>query len=500
MRRLCFAGVFALTMIGTGFWLLPNHRSNFALADMAEAMAKVSTVHFTGYALDDNGNRHDLEGWVKGATKIRIKVEGKQDIADDGSRLTAVEWGDLRKVTIRNSGNLPGLAKGMTYLDLFDRPGALGSAIEANGAEVINDEKVTVNGKTYRATELQGDSGTKMRILTDTGTNLLVRSETYDRSGKLVESIERVEYNIPVSDSVFKMSVPKDLPVIHMWSEHRSDRFLGRKEEFRRPEYDMNAACLLQAGRAGPQYHTYCMHDFHPGVRFEVWGQDFVAVHYLSDRNVYRIVGKGRAIDPKDGWRSDIVEDGDIRVPGEPQIEEVLMMNGKPGDYCGKGVAGLYRFKNVGPGPATISHHRILGCFLVRGRVQALPTDKVYTNEAVVLGDIEQYIESGGKLHWEGLPQDEVAAMKADLDVAVRLAQIGRNDHRINGQEIIASYGGGSTVHGMCIEPAGPGTELKILETSDRIYVVGRARITPGGKIVKNAVLSKEGEVISSEE
>jgi outer membrane lipoprotein-sorting protein len=506
MRKAYLAAALAIVMVVGGLWLLPSRHGGFALADMAQAMARVNTVHFTGYALDENGDRRNLEGWVKGSNKIRITVEGKEDIADDGSRLVTVESGELPKVTIRNSGNLPGLARGMTYLDLFNRPGALGSAIEANGAEVVSDKKVSVNGKQYRVTELKGDSGSRMRICTDERTNLLTRSETYTRSGELVELIESVEYSIPVSGSVFQMTIPKDLPVLNMVTDHPSDTFGDRMEEFKRNTYDWNANCLLQSSGGDPNSHMFCGSQFHPDVRFEIYGHKFLAVYYLSDRNVYRIVGKGRAINRKEGWQSDWVEDGDIRVPGEPQIEDVLMLNGKPGDYCGRGPGGFYRLKNLGPGPATVSYQRVHGVFLIRGRVEVLPTGKVYTNQTIGLSaehasDIAEYLDSGGKLKWGGLPAAEIESMKADLDVALRLWEIVQNDLHIGGERYISSWGGGSTINGISYQPAGPGTRLRILGVpSGKYYVIGRARITPGGRIVKNAVLDHDGNVISSEE
>ena len=511
MRRVCLAAVFAVLMVGVGLWLLPSRQSGFAIADMAEAMAKVSTVHFTGYTVDEDGSRRNLEGWVKGANKIRIKVEGKADIADDGSRLIAVELDDLPKVTIRGSGDLPGLARGMTYLDLFNRPGALGSAIEASGAEVTSAREVTLDGRKCLETELKGDSGTRMRIFTDTATKLLARAETYGKSGRLVESIERVQYNTPVADSAFTLSVPKNLPVLNMVSPEPDDFQRNRKAEFERLQEDPNAYMLLSMAKSQPG--SSCGALFHPDFRFKALGSGFFSVHYLADKNVYRILGKGRAYNGKEGWQSDVVEDGDIRLPGEPQIEEVLMLNGRVGDYCGKGRGGVYRFLSIGPGPATVTYHKVSEVFLIRGTAKVLPTGKVYRNEVVKLdaafgSDIAEYVNSGGRLDWGGLPQQEIVSMKADLDVALRLAETGvrqrmggKLNGKINGAPVEAFYGsGGTSVNGISIRPVGPGTRMHVLESRDEYYVLGRARIMPGDRIVRNAFISKQGEIISSEE
>lgn len=504
MKRALLISAFAVVLVAVGFWLLPGENGDTALADMAQAMTKVQSVHFTGFSVDDGGQRQPVEGWVKGASKIRITVNGIRDIADDGERLVAIERDYLPKVTIRNSGRLQGLARGMTYLDLFSGPGALRSAVVANGAEITGEKKEVVAGRQVLVTELQGDAGARMRVFTDVSTNLLVRSETYDPAGKLIECIERVEYDVPVHDSVFVLAIPNDLPVLDMVSPSSSEIDGNRKTVFERLQKDPNVKWLYysDSGRAGS--HGSCGGDIHPGYNIETFGPGFVSVQYLADRNMYLVLGKGQAY--KGAWRSDMVEDNYIRLPGVPQIEQVLMLDGKVGDYCAPD-SGPYRIQNIGPGPATVTWHRVLKAFVIRGRAKLYPTGEVYTNEVVKVDvayglDLVEYIESGGKLDWGSLPKNEIESMKADIDVALRYTEIQKNGLVIDGVKYTSQWGEGSCINGIRFHAAGPGTQLVMFATSGerQIYVVGRCRLEPSGAIVKNGVVSGDGKVISSEE
>lgn len=509
MKRSLLVAAFAVLIVGVGIWLIPGENGDFALADMAQAMTKVQSVHFTGFSIDDSGRRHPVEGWVKGTSKIRIRVDGIRDIADDGKRLVAIERDYLPKVTIRNTGRLQGLARGMTYLDLFSGPGALRSAVVANGAEITGEKKEVVAGREVLITELQGDAGARMRVFTDVSTNLLVRSETYDPAGKLIECIERVEYDVPVHDSVFVLAIPNDLPVLDMVSPSPDEIVGNRKAEFERLLKDPNVKLLYfsDSGRAGS--HGSCGGDIHPSYNIEVFGPGFVSVQYLADKNMYRILGKARAHSVRDGWRSDMVEDNYIRLPGVPQIEQVLMLDGQVGDYCGLN-EGPYRIQNIGPGPATVTWHRVLKAFVIRGRARLYPTGKVYTNEVVKVdvaygSDLVEYIESGGKLDWGNLPKAEIESMKADIDVAVRFAEVRRSGDRlgrIGGADVTAICGGGSQMNGIRFTAAGPGTQIWALYTrsTEQYHILGRCRLEPSGKIVKNGVVSHDGKVLSSEE
>ncbi|MBP6963724.1 MAG: hypothetical protein KBC96_04885 [Armatimonadetes bacterium] len=510
MKRALLVAAFAVVLVAVGFWLLPGENGDFALADMAQAMTKVQSVHFTGFSIDGSGRRQPVEGWVKGASKIRIRVNGIRDVADDGKRLVAIERDYLPKVTIRSTGSLQGLARGMTYLDLFSGPGALRSAVVANGAEIIGEKKETAAGREVLVTELQGDAGARMCVFTDLSTNLLVRSETYDPAGTLIECIERVEYDVPVNDSLFVLAIPDDLPVLDMISPSPEEILDDREAEFKRLQADPNASMLFFQDHSPAKRLGSCGSSFHPDFQFEMFGPGLVSIHYLADKNMYRVLGKVRAHSLKDGWRSDMVEDGYIRLAGEPQVEDVLMLDGKVGDYC-KADRGVYRIENIGPGPATVTWHEVKKAFVIRGRATVLPTGRAYTNGVVELDidhghDIAEYVTSGGKLDWGNLPHSEIESMKADIDVAVRLARIeaaanGDGFGRIDGTEVTAMYGVGSQADGIKFSPAGPGRQIWVLYTQStrQYHVLGRCRIDPGGAIVKNGIVSYDGKVLSSE-
>ncbi len=511
MRRASLAAVFAVIMVAVGLALLPREKENTVLADMANAMARVGSVHFTGFAVDGNGDRRELEGWVKGVNRLRIRIEGREEIADDGNRLIAVEFGPLAKVTVRVSEAWPGLAEGMTYLDLFSGPGSLRSAMAGNGAKIVNSANVVLDGgRQGVVTELKGSDGARMRIFTDARTDLLAKSETYNRAGQLVESVQRIEYDAPVADSVFKMSIPKNLPIVDLVGP-RVDAPTGNYDaDLASLNADPNAEMLLTVGRYENHVRCSCGTFCHPGFHFEVLGRGRAAIYYLADRNVYRILGKARAHNDEERWYSEPVENGDIRLPGEPQVEKVMMLNGKPGEYCGVEFGGPYRFQNMGPGNATITYHRIKKAYVIRGTAKVLPIGRVCTNDVVSLDtdygrDIAEYTNGGGKLDWGGLPEPEIEGLKADMEVAFSLAKIKDDGNRIDGETVGGQYGGGSRPHGILIEPAGPGTLVWILEVSSKreLHVLGRARVQMEGKpdrIVKNAVINYDGEIISSEE
>ena len=554
MRKAYLAVAFAVIMAAVGIRLLPHQTDTLAIADMARAMAKVDTVHFVGYAVDAGGKRHRLEGWVKGTNRIRIRVDGLQDIADDGHRLVAVDTGRLPKVTIRISGALQGLAQGMTYLDLFSGPGSLRSAFEANGAKAIRSNKVVLpNGAQGLVVELEGDCRSRMRIFIRASTNLLARSETYDASGRLTELIEAIQYNVPVSDALFKTSVPANLPVLDMVAPQTAQIMNDREAEFNRLQKDPNAKTTCFDHNAKPGSNGY-RGSYHEGYLFQLIGPGHLSVTYLADRNVYRILGKARVCDYRTKPLSEVVEDGDIRLPGEPHIEDVLMMNGKPGEFCGTSVDDTYgschRFLNLGPGPATITRHRILDAYVIRGRVKLIPTGRIYENEVIRLDtecgvEVAQYVKAGGKLdwgnlppeeivrvnaetlstfksgetiahqanpeealNWPGLPASEIESMKADLDVTLRLSAIRENNWMINGAKTPGVHGGDFEDWHWRFEPAGPGKLTWILDVPSRheFHIIGRARIVPAnsrgqkGIIVKNGAISYHGKVISSEE
>ena len=398
MRRVIVAAGIAVLLMVFGVWLLPRPQDNVARADvlddMARAMSKIRSVHITGWRLDDaTGERRAMEGWVKGPDKMRITVKGIEDVADDGKQLVAVEYGELPQVSVRPTGTLPGLYDGMTYLDLFSGPSALRSAMTVNRARMVSERPVRLaDGRKGTATELQRAGGDKMVILTDSATDLLAGWKTFRSDGTCREVIEKIEYDVPIPDSVFKISIPESLPVLKMGGSPRrttekgktdakpvkvagstaKQPALDREAEKKRLFADPNARCIANFRRGS------CGSPFHSGFRFEAIGEDGIAVFYLPDRNVYRVIGKARVYSA--GY-SEIVEDGDIRLPGEPEIEEVLMLNGKPGAYCGISKddpeAGVYRLQNIGPGPCTITLNKLKQAFVIRGRAKLLPTGEI---------------------------------------------------------------------------------------------------------------------------
>ncbi len=213
MRRMVVAVALAGLLTGAALWLFPGRRGDAAMAAVAEAMANVESVHFTGSTLDyGTGKRRPVEGWVKGR-KFRMVTEGTEDVVDDGERLVTVSTtDDFIAALISPSGDYVALSEGATYLDLF-RGGRAFDQL-GHGMEVTRWETVVLpDGQTARkATLVSGGRGSVKVVLTISDTDLLFGIDEYV-DGKLVDSIDRVEYGVEVPDSVFETDIPENAVV-----------------------------------------------------------------------------------------------------------------------------------------------------------------------------------------------------------------------------------------------------------------------------------------------
>lgn len=531
MRKAPLAAGLVVILVAIGFWLLPSRRGDFALADVARAMSKVKSVHFVGWKLDSSGNRKKMEGWIKGSSKVRWRTEGAgyvNDAADDGERVVEI-WGSggFQRATIRPSKGSAEWSRQGLSADLFYGHGLLRDLQDTIRPYTVTSRQTALpDGRRVVVYELNRPSDKTLLLLTvDRDTDLIVRAEGFKdlESGReKTLAIERIEYNVEIPDSVFRLAIPRGAQVTDLLSPlpaAPADVVERREAEKKRLRADPHAHVFLDIGegRRGSGGTAY-----HPSFRFEVTEYDGIMVAYVPDRNIYRVVGRARVYS-KDGSYSQIAEDEDIRLPGEPQYPEpvLLLDGGRPGAYCGlKEVhprnSQFRRFLNVGDGPLTIATKGHMGkrTFFIKGTAKLLPFGTVYRNLTVKENDLPgiEAIRSLPKLDWGSLPASEVEIAKAELDVAMRLDEImstrdAEGRVLIDGErvKIKMQAGGGYQAHrGLKFEAAGIGPTACILriESKDehKFVIIGTVRVLPSGEICKNGRVSYGGEVISSEE
>jgi len=312
VRKALFAAGLVVILVAVGFWLLPNRQGDFALADVARAMSKVKSVHFVGWS-SKSGEHRKFEGWVEGQSRMRVCEEGVEDVADDGEKLTFINYrGGACTATIKPSREFPGLEEHMGYLDLLVGPNALASALKLNAADLVGSEPVALpDGRKVIVFELASGKR-KGRLTVDAETNLVVKWEAFDKNGEVVYAIERFEYNVEIPESVFSITIPSDAIVSDLRSAGTSGSSAGREA--------LSQKLRAAGGRTIGKLDTgQCGSSAHPGFRFRCLSKNGIEVYYFPDRNVYHVMGKALVYDHdgSSGFRQ-IVEDGEIHLPGKP--------------------------------------------------------------------------------------------------------------------------------------------------------------------------------------
>ncbi len=533
VKRALFASAFVIGLVAIGVGLLPRGRENTALADVARAMSKVKSVHYVGWEVGPTGNRIKEEGWIKGSSKARRRREHGdcvQDFADDGKTVVRISnYGESACATISRSRGSEGWPTGLS-MDLFRGQSQLRGCQNLFRPYTMTSRQTTLpNGRSAVVYELNwSDDKRRLVVLTvDAHSDLIVGMEGFKglESGReKTEAIERIEYNVEIPDSVFRPAIPKGARVTDLLTPRPADVVERRKAEKKRLHDDPSAHVIWDV-KGGKK--SVCSAVFHPSFWFEVTESDGVLVAYVPDRNIYRVVGRARVYS-EDGSYSQIVEDGEIRLPGKPQMranEQVLMRDGGPGAYCGLHHGdphrGFRRFVNVGDGPLTIVWYNDLllrkYVFAIKGTAKLVPFGTVYRNQTVAEDDVPGHgllgVEATSglpKLDWGDLPASELKIAKAELDVDMRLSKIHSTRDAegrvlIDGERVmITGERGGyySGRAGIGIMAAGIGPTAWILEIeSKRVYVIiGTVKVLPSGEICKNGRVSFSGEVLSSEE
>ncbi len=320
-RRALAIGAVVIMLAALTLWMLPRRGMDSALADVARAMANVQSAHFVGSTLDYATGKHlSVEGWVKGE-KFRMLTDGTEDVADDGNRLVTISTtGGFVSALISPSGKYVGLSEGMTYLDVFRGERAFEEA-RGGGMAFAGWENLTLPDGRQAKKGILSSHGSKLVLLIDPGTNLLLGLEEHV-DGRLVDKIERIEYDIEIPDSVFQISIPKNAVVTDAtappskasaeeWNKYVSAE-IKRLEATRRVYLFWSTSPGSQA--AGSTGNG----GFHPGLWFHPLDNNGTAILY-TDRNTYVVFGRVLVESKKYRLRR-IVENREFRAPGPPVI------------------------------------------------------------------------------------------------------------------------------------------------------------------------------------
>lgn len=518
MRKAVFAAVMvvAIGMIGLG--VIPRGRGNTALADVIRAMSRVKTVHFVGWTMDASGNRSKVEGWVEGSSRYRMRTEtgGRAyETADDGRVHVEVgAYDGSPQATISRSADAR-RHQPRLYVDMFNGKERLASILDQSRPTVKSHQTSLPNGRKAVVYELEWPRQ-KTTLQVDPETDLIIGLENRKLDGEISEKIERIDYDMEIPDSAFVPETPRGARVIDMITPEPPQVTEGRRIAVERlladPSADVGIQGIPGGGSAGASYHS--------GFLFENVGSGELTIGYLTNRNVYRVIGKARVF-REDGSYSRFVEDQDVRLPGKPvkpQIPQtVLIRDGKPGEFCHAASYGygddFERFVNVGSGPLTIvERDRRNGEFIViKGRAELVPFGIIYENQTVdrwALPDVRN-IRDPRKLDWSHLPASEVRSAKAVLDIALRVHRLSASADAdgyvtIDGERVKlrGQYDGGYHSGKLSIMPAVKDDPICVmgLESRREYLIFGRAKVLPSGRICKNGRVSFDGEVLSSEE
>lgn len=295
MRRAAMAVVFLGVLAGVALWLLPR-RGGFALADVAEAMARVRSAHFVGWdpGHPSSGGRDRREGWVE--RRRARSVEG--DVIDeffDETRFVEIrrENGAVYATIRPVPAELAKLLQDeMGYLKAFLWPQAAQEALERRGETVTKWERQRLSdGRVVVVVDLTaGDRMTRMTV--DEATDLILRIEDY-RGDTLVGAIEKIEYNVEIPEEVFQVAIPKgaivvDTSSLSPASADQRSKYAGWLATAKQIE---GAVILSQFG-PGSESHGSCGTPFHHDLTFGVIDNGGMILVYLPDRNAYRVFGR----------------------------------------------------------------------------------------------------------------------------------------------------------------------------------------------------------------
>jgi len=306
MKRALLAAGFALILVLTGISLFPRLQPSYALAQVARAMAQVRSVHFVGWYTDhDSGQRRKLEGWATGSSKLRFSLEGDMEEYLDGDRLVRVHLSGPEPEAVIQSAKE---AEPEFTLNLFQGPTALQALIKRARAEVVSSGARTLPGGRKAIVYEVRARGIRWLICADPQTRLLMRFEECS-GGKPRTVIERFDYDLDIPDSVFEPAIPKGMPVVDLLTPPSPEKKEWRFKQHQKL-YQQGAEVVVSIHSGKDES------PFHPGYAFKCLSSGGLLVYYVADEDVYWVLGTARVSGPNGFSR--IVEDGTIKLPGQP--------------------------------------------------------------------------------------------------------------------------------------------------------------------------------------
>jgi outer membrane lipoprotein-sorting protein len=326
MRRAVTVVLFVGVVAGLVLWQLPGRKNDSALAAVADAMASVRSAHFVGWNLDQKtGERHQVEVWIKGASKLRMIQEGTwtPDIADNGEMtVTLREEFGLLMAWIEPSGVVRGFTNGprrswfvendVPYLQMFVGREGMTSMLEMSGYMVESESTDTLpDGTPATVIVLRDVEGGAAVLTADANTKLLRQWKAYDSLGTPVTDVDNIEYGVEIPDSTFETSIPGGMPVIDgitPASSHTAAAHEAAEAKLKAAgwEWETDILGLSDVAR-------------HPGLHFQALDNDGGVVLYSRSRNAYHVVGRALVF-TQGGAFQRIVEDADVSAPGRPHF------------------------------------------------------------------------------------------------------------------------------------------------------------------------------------
>lgn len=541
MKRLAIALSCAAVLI-LALLLFPTRKQNSAFAAVSRAMSGVKSIHFSGQGIE-NGVKHHIEAWVENPSKIRMRIDGQNDQIVTEDRSVVIT---SNQILVKPLGEQ--LKGSSAFLKYFDGDFWRSSESSQNGK--ISVQKLrrqdgrfdTVFTSIGAVKQIAGED--KLVITVNGDSNRVTRIQQYNAKNALVVEIDRIEYDIPIPDSVFHPKFPKSIPVIDLAAPVSTKEKTYRESEYKRLASDENAILISHTSEnAGGSNWTPI---FHPGYVFESMDNGEFSVFYLADKDVYRVIGTAKVYDGKYGTGfATVVRDKEIKIPRQARLVETLISHAKPGEYRGLSTdmpnpsvlagkspgdpqIGAFRFVNIGPGLLTIKWNRIKKQYVIEGKAKLLPFGDVYKDQVLSTTDGYKSCElitraaSLSQPDLGNIPAYEVEIMKAELTRQIAVMNLDRSDWYWpeRGVMSLEMTPAGSELPGpkaevgfpakriddgasadLRFQAVGPTRETDIVNDRAKreFKIIGNLKLLPSGKIVRNGVVTYDGKIMSSE-
>ena len=316
LKRIVSVTVLLVALIAGVLWRLPRQGDGAALADVEAAMARVKSIHLTGRGLDaKTGQEREFEGWIDG-TKYRI-LDEVEDIIDDGEKRLLIRTDGDRVTAFIDPGG-----ESQEFLALFLRSNVIAEAIEKGKRRLTSQSQIVLpDGR--RAEKLVfsvSDSGSSDRVvlIIDAKTDLVEGLETYGADGGLRLSIDWIEYDVVIPDSVFQVEIPGNAVVIDRLSRSAAGQDASW-EDLRKAAEELLAAGAVRVLMHPPdsKIGVASERSYHPELRFTPMDRKGLIVLYSPARDVYHVLGKA-LVEEQDDSRRTVVENGEYTPPGPP--------------------------------------------------------------------------------------------------------------------------------------------------------------------------------------